>query len=106
MHSTKAWFGTVVFTLIFSTSLFAQRMMENLNRGVVAINQGPVFREADVADVQALATKLRAHNDPFSNFLFGRLSEYSLQALSNGTISSQALTALLVTDLNVTLQQG
>src|SRR5215510_13943532 len=95
----------VALVLLLAFTTHSQRLMETLGRGVVAINQGPTLTEQDLVDLPALLQRLRAHDDAFSQFLFGRLSEYSLQALTNPT-ATHSLPALLVNDLNITLQQG
>src|SRR5262245_17222084 len=96
----------VLAILLSLTSVSAQRLMESLGRGVVAVNEGPAFSTNDILDLPALTEKLRRHDDAFGQFLAGRLSEHSLRALTNSTVPRARLTELLQDDLNATIQQG
>jgi rhamnogalacturonan endolyase len=106
MPKSALRFIVTALSLLFAANAQSQRLMENLGRGVVAVNEGPMCSEADLLDLPALVDKLRKHDEPFSQFLFGRLSEYSMQALTNSALAPRSLAALLVNDLNVTVQQG
>jgi len=97
----------IVLAIFLSAgNAWPQRVMEKLGRGVVAVNAGPVFLENDILDLPSLVSKLRKTNDPLAQFMIGRLSDYSMQALTNPAASPAPLAALLVNDLNATLQQG
>ncbi|MFO1488902.1 MAG: rhamnogalacturonan lyase [Verrucomicrobiota bacterium] len=91
---------------LLGRELSAQRFMENLGRGVVAINEGPLFSERDLLDVHGLVRRLQQRADAPSRFLVGRLSDFSMQALTNRAVSTPALAEMLVNDLNTTVQQG
>lgn len=87
-------------------SMDAQRVMERLGRGVVAVNAGPILFAADISNLEELCARLRAPSDPFSVFLKQRLSEYTRQSLTNPAAISSSILPLLVEDLNATIQQG
>jgi len=105
-HMNRLLSAVLAGAAVFAFGAHAQRQMEYLERGVVAVNQGPVIRPADIANPIALVERLSAGADPFARFLRERLSEFSLGRISNSAPIDDELIAAIADDLNATVQQG